>query len=289
MSNVQAQIERLEGLLARVQVRAGEPRTAVARAASDWHPADDEVAPDSEDPSSDPMRSPMATLVGVAPAPLSMSDALPPEPRHAHPAEPPAPAESAPRIVAAPIVESGPTVEFGEAEDDYGVEVSSEIVEVEVEVDGELGEDDLIEDESQPAVAAAAAPAPVQIEDAPASSKRAITLPPERDPFADEPRLRTPPPPPPASGRQIASSAPGPTEPQTGWREPGLVDDPSAQATVVRRSHRPSSPPPATASAPTSMTHPDLPSDAAVAHVTGDLPSEGESSFGDLLDRSLSL
>ncbi len=263
-----ARVEKLEALLARVAQRAGLPRPAFG------------VLPAAQ----------------FAAAPAALTAAVPPM-----------------RALAG----SAPELTVDESEDymDTDVEVSTEVVEVDVDE----GDEQAIRED---ALAASAAHDEHQEQEeeerAPASSRRPVALSQEEehDEYADNPPRHTPPP---ESGRQVAASAPSPApplaserrpsappEPQVGgWREPGLeaprtpsvvpaprpvVAPAASSGAAVTLSASPGQPivggPPG---GPAQVMRPEIKPNAEVAKIEGEIAAAEESSFGDLLDSSLSI
>lgn len=283
------QVKKLEALLARVQERAAEPRVAPAAAS----PAPVAAAPAVA--AAAPVAAPAAPAVVVAPALVAV-----PPPRSSAPMvsepepsviiedddAPPTPAgEDLVAAQAQPKTPEAPEVEI--TEDDGDAEVSTEMVEVDVD------EDDLLEDsagaQSHTQMVAAApaddndddggtliqagvraptvAPEGETLEEAPASSRRPAAK--AADPFVDE--ARPPQTPPPESGRQVASVHPvaappvresrvptPPPPPLASFEADQDEDEPPSHGTMVGGWREPGMP-------PDSVLRTDVPPAAPVA------------------------
>lgn len=297
----QEQISKLNTLLARVQLRAAAPRAAAPPSA---------IAA--------PVAPPAPVAAAPKPAPAPAPVAAPPKP---------APVQAPPAAVAAPdfdMPEAEASVEAGE-EMDYEVEVSAEVVEVDIDVEDDRGshtqmvasaehddDDDggtLIQTSTEVYTAPHAEP----VAPPPSSQPRPVHA--ERDPFAAEaaaePERHTPPP---ESGRQVATASapppardsrrPTPLPPSEhgtligGWREPGRPPSPMpprVAAPIPAPAPAPAPPPPVAAApaAPAPITPeaivPKIAKSGDVAEVQGTRGPISPQTFGDLLDQALDL
>ena len=286
-------IQKLEALLSRITTRAAEPRHQNVAASSAV------AVQTAADPSHLPNFTPgpvPSQAANVPPGRISEARVAPEPMRRA--------AMSSPELT----VES--TEEYIDAPE---VEVSTEVVEVDV-------------DEAGNYVAAGAHAPHAEEEEAPASSKRPITEPQEEesaaDAYADAPRHT----PPPESGPQVS---PGPAIPPEstrrasvppsadvgGWREPGLTDArrqpsippaPPVQPAASRVApappamQRPQSPAQPSSTGPTAagvgqvgqpaqIMRPQIAHSTEVAKIEGSVQATEASTFGDLLDTTLSI
>ena len=276
--SAQERIQKLEALLARINAHAAEPRVMHGNAA---------VA----------HAAPAHAAVAHAPAPSPIA---------------PQAIGSAPKIMEPPPMRaravSAPEIETSEEYiDTTEIEVSTEVVEVDIDEE-EMGTAYMPEP-AMPDITDIPAPG----DEAPASSKRPIALQEEQaeeqaaaDAYAENPPRHTPPP---ESGPQVAASPPPPPasvrrpsappareeDVVSGWREPGLAEPkkatvpplaPPPQASAVPR-------PPAGASAvPTpgpQVMRPQIAATGDVAKIEGEVAPTEASSFGDLLDTTLSI
>lgn len=288
-------IAKLEGLLARIKQRAEEPRARANGSAVQTTASEDVVRPGSTTPPPTIASSP----------PQAMQQQAWSEP-------PPTDADAVMSV---------------EGEVDMDVEVSAEVVEVDIDIDdpgmvgmpaesgaqpvAEAGRMDLEDahDVEQPPPAANEV-----VEPAPSSSPRPIVAAAEEE---SAPRHT----PPPESGKQVAApsvkpeprkgSVPPPSlEGHTligGWREPGIAaphetphaaPPPPPPKPAVRVPPPPPPPPPAATAPPTSgapvsiraeVTRVELPAGAHVAALQGSVATFAPSSFGELLDATLSI
>jgi hypothetical protein len=269
------QIKKLEALLARVQERAAEPR--VSRVSSEAAPAV-AAAPVAAPPvvvAAAPVAAPAVAaapaLIAVPPPRSSAPIVNEPEPSVIIEDDDAPPTPAGEDLVAAhaqPKTPEAPEVEI--TEDDGDAEVSTEMVEVDVD------EDDLMEDsagaQSHTQMVAAApaddndddggtliqagvraptvAPEGEITEEAPASSRRPAKA---ADPFVDE--ARPPQTPPPESGRQVASvhpavapavresRVPTPPPPLASFEAEEDQDEPPSHGTMVGGWREPGMPP----------------------------------------------
>lgn len=299
-------IGKLEALLAKIKSRASGPRTTNGVSAH-------------------------AQPAAVATSPAFVPAAAPPRPATVPPMPPPkAPSTVPPPATARPTPAPPTPVPMTQADshDSVEVEVSSEVVEVDIDVDepnvtpmmAESGAQPVAEhaplpDEPEPEPLVHAGPPANEIEEpTPSSSPRPIA-----DTVYDAEESAPRHTPPPESGKQVAAtpvpprktSQPPPSlEGHTligGWREPGLgpmaappaapqgvrVPAPpphamEAASTVVQHVP-PEPPPPPRASMAPEVTRPDLSGSAKVASFQGAPPAPKPATFGSFIDDTLDI